>query len=68
MFILLGPGDAPNGPMETETSEADVRDAGLWRGLNDLLEGVAPSMEDVLEHVAKLKRDQERHDSLPSRI
>ena len=54
--------------METETSEADARDAGLWRGLNDLLEGVAPSMEDVLEHVAKLKRDQERHNTMPSRV
>ena len=56
--------------METETSAADARDAGLWRGLNDLLgEGVAPSMEDVLEHVAKLKRDQgDRHDTIPSNI
>ena len=54
--------------METETSEADARDARLWRGLDDLLEGLAPSMEDVLEHVAKLKRDQERRDSMPSRV
>ena len=54
--------------MDTETSEADARDAGLWRGLNELLEGVAPSMEDVLEHVAKLKRSQERHDIMPSKI
>ena len=63
-----GSDDATTGPMDTEASEADARDARLWRGLDDLLEGVAPSMEDVLEHVAKLKRDQERHDTMPLRV
>ena len=48
---------------------ADARDAGLWRGLNDLLgEGVAPSMEDVQEMVAKLKGAREdSHDRVPSK-
>ena len=56
--------------METETSVADARDAGLWRGLNELLgDGVAPSMEDVREMVAKVKGAREdSHDRLPSKI
>ena len=68
LYNSQGSGDATTGPMDTEASEADARDARLWRGLDDLLEGVAPSMEDVLEHVAKLKRGQERHDTMPSKI
>ena len=68
LYNPLGSGDATTGPMDIEASEADARDARLWRGLDDLLEGVAPSMEDVLEHVAKLKRGQERHDTMPSKI
>ena len=63
-----GSDDATTGPMDTEASEADARDARLWRGLDELLEGVAPSMEDVLEHMAKLKRSQESHDIMPSKV
>ena len=53
--------------MDTGASEADARDAHLWRSLDELLEGVAPSMEDVLEHMAKLKR-QASLDTMPSKV
>ena len=53
--------------MDTGASEADARDAHLWRSLDELLEkGVAPSVEDVLEHMAKLKR-QAGLDNVPSK-
>ena len=53
--------------MDTGASEADARDAHLWRSLDELLEGVAPSMEDVLEHMARLKR-QASLDTMPSKV
>ena len=55
--------------METETSLADARDAGLWRGLNELLgDGVAPSKEDVQELVAKLKGARGDSHDVPSNL
>ena len=56
--------------METEASLADVRDAGLWRELNGLLgDGVAPSVEDVRDLVARVRSAREdSHDRLPSRV
>ena len=66
-MICLVPDEVAPGPMDTGTSEADARDAHLWRSLDELLEGVAPSMEDVLEHMAKLKR-QASLDTMPSKV
>ena len=57
--------------METEASLADVRDAGLWRELNGLLgsDGVAPSVEDVRDLVARVRSVREaKNDRCPSRI
>ena len=57
--------------METEASLADVRDAGLWRELEGLLgsDGVAPSVEDVRDLVARVKSGREAsHVRLPSRV
>ena len=56
--------------METEASLADVRDAELWRELNGLLgDGVAPSVEDVRDLVARVRSAREdSHDPLPSRL
>ena len=57
--------------METEASLADARDAGLWRELEGLLgsDGVAPSVEDVRDLVARVKSGREAsHDRLPSRV
>ena len=66
-LICLVPDEVAPGPMDTGTSEADARDAHLWRSLDELLEkGVAPSVEDVLEHMAKLKR-QAGLDNVPSK-
>ena len=68
---ISGSGTDTSGPMETVETSEDAHDARLWRELEGLLgsDGVAPSVEDVRDLVARVKSAREAsHDRLPSRI